>query len=313
VDHSIPLNYFLYSYGVAAKPTMFLGQIFATIVSLVCIIIAGLLLTAILRKRPAEDTERIIRGQGLRWIIIGTSISTAILFFMMVYALVVLDKSAMPDKSSALSITVTGYDWWWKVEYENPKGNFETANEIHIPVGVPVLVKLKSADVIHAFWVPQLAGKTEMIPGIANQQWIQADTPGIYHGKCTQFCGLQHAHMDFEVIAENQDDFNIWQEKQLANATTFTNEMAQGQQIFMDKCSGCHAVRGTDAIGGHAPDLTHLQSRRLIAAGLMPNNQSNLMDWIKHAQELKPGSLMPNINLTPEQEDVLSAYLNSLK
>lgn len=302
-----PLNYFFDAHGPAARPTLLLNWAFSAISLAVCAIIAFLLLAAILHRRPEGDTEITRRGEGVRFIAIGTGITICALLAMTIYMLVTLDNVARPPREPALTIKVTGYDWWWKAEY----GGFETANELHIPVGVPVLIELESADVIHAFWVPQLAGKTEMIPGMTNRQWLQADKPGIYRGQCTQFCGAQHAHMAFEVVAESPDDFQAWQEAQRKSAFPVT-DMA-GQRIFMDNCASCHAVRGTKATGGHAPDLTHLGSRRLLAAGLITNTPEHIMDWVRSAQQLKPGSRMPDFAFSPEEADALSAYLATLK
>jgi cytochrome c oxidase subunit 2 len=214
-------------------------------------------------------------------------------------------------------VTVTGYDWWWRIEYEHedPERAVTTANELHIPVGQPVLVKLKSADVIHAFWVPLLAGKTQMIPGLINQQWIQADSPGIYTGQCAQFCGAGHAHMNFEVVAESAEDFEKWRNIQRRAASSPSGGGAtidSGQKLFMDRCAGCHAIRGTDASGQHGPDLTHLNSRRRIAAGLLPNTPEDLMNWIVNAQQLKPGSRMPSMALSETEKLALSTYLSTL-
>ncbi|MFA5016893.1 MAG: c-type cytochrome, partial [Methylobacter sp.] len=220
---------------------------------------------------------------------------------------------ANPTHAPALTLTVTGYDWWWKVEYEDddPTRSFVTANEIHIPVGQPVLVKLKSADVIHAFWVPVLAGKTQMIPGLANQQWIQADVEGVYGGQCTQYCGVQHAHMGLEIVAQSEDEFRTWQDAQRGEAE-MTAGINAGKSLFLDRCAGCHAIRGTEAVGAHAPDLTHLNSRRLIAAGLLTNTPDHLAQWITHAQDLKPGARMPSMVLTATELNALSAFLSTL-
>jgi cytochrome c oxidase subunit 2 len=213
-----------------------------------------------------------------------------------------------------LTITVTAYDWWWKSDYgEGSPQGFSAANEIHVPVGEPVLVKLKSADVIHAFWVPVLAGKTQTIPGQVNQQWIQADKPGVYRGQCTQYCGAQHAHMAFEVVAQSPQDYANWYDAQARPAAPpATVDATRGQHVFMQRCAGCHAVRGTEAAGVQAPDLTHLRSRRLIAAGTMTNSPQNVMEWIAHAQEIKPRSLMPDIKLSPNDSRALAAYLATL-
>jgi len=311
-----PLNYFLHSYGPASMATMYLGWVFAALLIVLFIVIAVLLVWAIVRQRPAESPRSIGReDEGMSWIYIGTGLSTCILFALVIYALITLNAVAKPAHAPALTLTVTGYDWWWKVEYEDDDvtRRFVTANEIHIPVGQPVLVKLKSADVIHAFWVPVLAGKTQMIPGLTNQQWIEADSEGIYLGQCTQYCGVQHAHMGLEVVAQSEDEFRAWQDGQRETAiTVVTADVKAGQKIFLDQCAGCHAIRGTEAVGAHAPDLTHLNSRRLIAAGLLTNTPDHLLQWITHAQQLKPGARMPSMMLTAEEMDALSAFLSTL-
>lgn len=311
-----PLNYFLHSYGPASRPTLYLGWALAGLSVAVCLIIALLLTTALLRKRSAADPRAIGReGEGLRWIYIGTGISTCILFGLVIYSLMVLNAVAKPPQAPAITLTVTGYGWWWKIEYEHhdPAQRFITANEIHIPIGQPILVKLKSADVIHAFWIPTLAGKTQMIPGLTNQQWIQADEPGIYSGQCAQFCGAGHAHMGLEVVAESINDFKRWQDAQRqAVPPSAMADTEPGQKLFMERCAGCHTIRGTDATGMHGPDLTHLKSRRRLAAGLLTNTPEHLMDWITNAQQLKPESRMPSMMLSETESSALAAFLSTL-
>jgi cytochrome c oxidase subunit 2 len=314
ISTAAPLGYFLHSAGPATAPTMVLGWIFGGICVAVCVLVAILLVIAIARRRPAAtDIEDIGHGgNGLRWVYIGTGISTGILFAMGIYALITLNNAASPPQPPGLTITVTGYQWWWEAVYDgdDPARRFATANEIHIPTGVPVLLKLKSADVIHAFWVPLLAGKTQMIPGLVNQQWLQADNPGIYRGQCTQYCGVQHAHMAMEIVAQSPADFKTWAEAERQPAVPKTGT---GERLFMNQCAACHTVRGTDAAGTHGPDLTHLQSRDSLAAGLMSNTSDHLANWISHAQELKPGARMPDFNLPSQQKTALMAYLSSLK
>jgi cytochrome c oxidase subunit 2 len=315
-NKAAPLNYFLHSYGPASTPTLFLGWVFASLMLAVFVIIVLLLVKAIFHQRPAMDSRASDReNEGMRWVIIGTGISTFILFALAIYTLITLNTVAKPARAPTLTLTVTGYDWWWKVEYEDadPSRRFATANEIHIPVGQPVLVKLKSADVIHAFWVPMLAGKTQMIPGLTNQQWIQADTEGVYSGQCTQYCGVQHAHMALEVVAQSEDEFRAWQDAQRQSAATVSaGDINAGKHLFLDRCAGCHTIRGTEAVGAHAPDLTHLNSRRRIAAGLLTNTPDHLVQWITHAQELKPGARMPGMVLTATEITALSAFLSIL-
>ena len=311
-----PLNYFLHSSGPASMPTMHLGWVFVALLLAILVTIALLLVVAILHKRSAKDPDPMGReDKGIFWIYIGTGISTCILFALAIYSLITLNTISKPTHAPALTLTVTGYDWWWKVEYEyeDPTRNFFTANEIHIPVGQPVLVKLKSADVIHAFWVPMLAGKTQMIPGLINQQWIEADTEGVYRGQCTQYCGVQHAHMGLEVVAQSETEFLKWEDNQRRSIETVSAiDINNGMKLFLDRCAGCHTIRGTEAVGAHAPDLTHLNSRHLIAAGLLTNTPEHLVQWITHAQELKPGARMPSMELTVTEISALSAFLSTL-
>ncbi|MDD5579353.1 MAG: c-type cytochrome [Methylobacter sp.] len=311
-----PLNYFLHSYGPSSGPAMILGWVMATVCVAVCIIIGVLLVAAMARKRqPADFRDIGHEEEGLAWVYIGTGLSTCVLFALAIYAMITLNAMAKPATAPGLTLAVTGYDWWWKVVYEDedPDRRFVTANEIHIPVGVPVLIKLDSADVIHAFWVPLLAGKTQMIPGLVNRQWLQADVAGVYRGQCTQYCGVQHAHMALEVIAQESADFKNWQEAQRQKAILpSAAPAADGLKEFMEHCSGCHAIQGTEATGDHGPDLTHLNSRRLLAAGLLTNNPRQVIEWITHAQDIKPGSRMPSIALSSSERADLSAFLATL-
>jgi cytochrome c oxidase subunit 2 len=313
-----PLEYLVHAAGPASEPTQQLEWALIALVSAVVIIIAVLLVGAIARRRPGARSDRVgAESVGVRWIYVGTGISTVALFAALVYTMVTLESVASPHREPGLTIDVTAYDWWWKVEYpdpDNPSQSFATANEIHIPVGVPVQVKLRSADVIHAFWVPQLAGKTETIPGQINEQWIEADAPGIYRGQCSQFCGAQHAHMAFEVVAEPAAQFDAWLRSQAHGAAAPTAPDAiAGKRIFNDRCAGCHSVRGGGAAGMQGPDLTHLASRRLIAAGQLTNTPENRLDWIEHAQQLKRDSLMPSMPLSASDATALSAYLATLQ
>jgi cytochrome c oxidase subunit 2 len=313
-----PLDYFLHAAGPATAPTRLLGWALTAISVLVAFVVAALLLGALLRRRPPAAADSVHADEGgMRFVWIGTALSSIALFAMLAYVLVTLDSVAAPAQQPRLTITVTAYDWWWKVDYDNPDApthHLTTANEIRIPAGEPVAVELRSADVIHAFWVPQLAGKTQAIPGVVNQQWIQADHPGVYRGQCSQFCGAQHAHMAFEVIAQTRSEFDTWYVAQIQPTTQMlANDSARaGQQLFIERCAGCHAIRGTNAAGAQAPDLTHLNSRRLIAAGTLVNNEANQLDWIRHAQQIKPDSLMPSIALSADDARELSAYLRTL-
>ena len=316
-----PLNYFLHAGGPATLPTLHLGWTLTVIAVTVTIIVAGLLVMAIVRRRPLEEPGSLHGDSGgMHWIYIGTGVSSLALLAMLVYILITLESVASPATQAQLTLTVTAYDWWWKIDYADdpdPSRNFSTANEVHIPVGEPVKVLLRSADVVHAFWVPQLAGKTQTIPGQINEQWIQADRAGIYRGQCSQFCGAQHAHMALEVVAQSSADFNAWRDAQGRIASVpagqpASADLTNGQHLFGERCAGCHTIRGTRADGLQAPDLTHLGSRRTIAAGTLTNTPDHLLDWIEHAQQIKPESLMPDIALTTAEAAALSAYLATL-
>lgn len=283
----------------------------------VIVIIVILLLGALMRRRAKADLRVLGKeGGGTTFVYISVGLSTAVLLVMLSYTLVTLQAVSQPSPTPTLVITVTAYEWWWKVDYDNaanPSRHIVTANEIHIPTGVPVKIDLRSADVIHSFWVPRLAGKTQAIPGQTNTQWIQANVPGVYRGQCSTFCGAQHAHMAFVVIAQSRSDFDAWRNTQVRPADAPVDSQARtGQKLFMERCAGCHTIRGTDAAGVFAPDLTHLGSRRRIAAGTLTNTPAHLLEWIEHAQQIKPDSLMPNIALNTQDAAALSAYLATL-
>jgi cytochrome c oxidase subunit 2 len=212
--------------------------------------------------------------------------------------------------ASAQHVTVVGHQWWWEARY--PDYGFVTANEIHIPAkSAPVMLKLESSDVIHSFWAPQLSGKTDLIPGLANTMWIDARQPGIYLGNCAEYCGTQHANMLIRVFAEPTEDFNRWVARQKPGAAVGDSP---GRQKFESlACVSCHSVRGTAAHGVMGPDLTHLMSRTTIAAGMIVNNVNNLRQWILDPQAMKPGCLMPSMKLTDEEAGEILSYLQTLK
>ncbi len=220
-----------------------------------------------------------------------------------------------PATRPQLTLEVTAHQWWWEVRYRDPVAGrvFTTANEIHIPTGQPVRVILSSPDVIHSFWVPKLAGKMDVIPGVTNVTWIQAAQPGRYRGQCAEFCGLQHARMAFFVTAESPAAFAAWRQGQLAAPVAVTDPAAvQGSTVFAARCASCHTIAGTPAGGLVGPDLSHLASRETLAAGTIPNDPEHLEAWIADPAAIKPGVLMPKVPLTIAQRSQLVAYLRSL-
>jgi cytochrome c oxidase subunit 2 len=217
-----------------------------------------------------------------------------------------------------LTIKVGGKQWWWDVEYaaSASQPSLKTANEIHIPVGKNVRVELRGDDVIHSFWVPNLAGKLDLIPGRLNVLTLRAERPGVYRGQCAEFCGLQHAHMAFLVVAHEDEGFQNWSRAQAAAESVEASNplIDKGRQAFLGKqCAACHAVRGTSAKGTSGPDLTHVGSRQFIAAGLLPTTLGSLAAWIADPQTLKPGNNMPMVPLAPEELRAVAAYMASLK
>jgi cytochrome c oxidase subunit 2 len=218
----------------------------------------------------------------------------------------------------ALRIELTGHNWWWEARYDDPRSHrqFTTANELHVPVGRAVIITLRSDDVIHSLWVPNLHGKLDLIPGRGTEIRVRADVAGLYRGQCTEFCGLQHAMMALLVLADQPADYAAWAARQAQPAASATDDAAvrRGRQVFMDgQCAGCHAIRGTPARGGIGPDLTHLADRRTIAAGMLPNRRGQLAGWIVDAPALKPGALMPAMQLAPDDLQALLGYMESLR
>ncbi|MFL6354765.1 MAG: cytochrome c oxidase subunit II [Bryobacteraceae bacterium] len=267
-----------------------------------------------LRHLPSEETER-----KLTRVVAGATIATVVILFVLLVLSVSTGKaiSELGNKQNGMVIEVTGNQWWWKVRYlhNQPGLVLDTANEIHIPVGRPVMIRGTSNDVIHSFWVPNLHGKRDLIPSRITTEWIQANSPGVYRGQCAEFCGLQHAHMALWVVAEPKDKFDAWMQQQLQPAVSATDPIEQrGQQVFMNHaCVFCHTIRGTTAAGQVAPDLTHFGSRRSIAAGTLPNTKGNLGGWITDPQSIKPGNHMATIAVNSEDLQPLLEYIESLK
>ena len=247
------------------------------------------------RKREKLSSRVLIIGGGIAFPVV-------VLSALLVYSLVrmsTLEAAGEP----ALRIEVTGEQWWWRVRY----AEFETANEIRIPVGQPVELELKSADVIHSFWVPALAGKLDMIPGRTNRLRVQADRPGEFRGQCAEYCGGPHAFMALFVVALPPAEYEQWTQQQ----KKAVEEPAPA--LFVSHCGACHTVRGTPAAGVRGPDLTHVGSRRTIGAALLPMNRGALAGWIASSQHLKPGNLMPSFGMLPGEElNALAAYLEGL-
>jgi len=293
------------------------GVTWLSIVVVVFIALAVLLGVIIRGRRGREPaTTPIGRSRtGVWWIYIGVGVSTVVLIVYAGWTVATMAGISEPPAKPGLTIDVTAHQWWWEFHYENPDSSkiFTTANEIHIPVGVPVRFNIRSADVIHSFWVPALGGKTDAIPGRTNKTWLEAGKPGIYRGQCSEYCGVEHAQMGLRVIADTPADYTAWVNDQLADAPEPTTDLTRiGQQRFQRHCAACHTIRGTPAGGAVGPDLTHLMSRTTIAAGILTNTPANLGGWIANPQSIKPGSMMPNVELTGPELQAIETYLRTL-
>jgi cytochrome c oxidase subunit 2 len=315
-----PLNY-LIGHGDKAYPVVALTWgvliISACVIAIIALLVAG----AIWRRPglPAQGpgTRLGVNGPegGTSWIWVGVGLSSFVLVFAIVWTMQVLAQVTSPPTRASLTIEVTGHQWWWQVRYldRDPARIFTTANEIHIPTGTPVKFRLIGADVIHSFWVPALSGKTDTIPGQTNETWMEAKRPGAYRGQCTEYCGVEHAHMGLIVFAQPPARFRAWWDHQLQSPAPITDgQVAAGQMNFNMHCGSCHAVRGTDAAGILGPDLSHLMTRTTIAAVTLPNTPANLVRWISDPQGLKPGALMQKPELSAHELADILAYLKTL-
>jgi cytochrome c oxidase subunit 2 len=279
----------------------------------VFVVVCAMLVMAAMRARRSDDElDRSEVRWGERFIIVaGVAIPALILTGVFLFTLREMRNLARADDGAELEIEVIGRDWWWEVRYPN---GAVTANEIHIPVGEPVRLKLTSADVIHSFWVPELQAKTDMIPGVTHETWLHADEPGRYRGQCAEFCGLQHTKMAFYVVAEAPTDFEAWVEHEAEPAGGGIGIQGEdpGQEIFLnDSCVGCHTIRGTEATGTDGPDLTHLMTRDIIG-GFFPNDRKHLQSFVADPHSLKRGVFMPPSDFTPAEFKALMDYLVTL-
>lgn len=261
-------------------------------------------------SRPGERT--LIRG-----VVTATAVTIAILFGLLFASVRTGRAIATPPPSQVIEIEITGRQWWWEVTYLHPEPSLRvtTANELHLPVGRPVVFRLKSADVIHSFWIPNLHGKTDLVPGRENTTWLRVDAPGVYRGQCAEFCGLQHAHMALVAVAESPEAYGEWIEGQRRPAAVpVTAEQRLGLDVVeRTACALCHTIRGTRAAARVGPDLTHLASRRTLAAGRIPNTRGHLAAWIADPQRLKPGSHMPQTGLGSDELRAVVSYLETLE
>ena len=310
---------YMHTVGPAADPVTSLGWGLTWVCCSVIVVIAVLLLTATLRARAPRGMLSGIpiarRSGGLPWIYIGTGLSTIVLLGLVVWTMFTLAAIARPPRPPEFTIEIRAHQWWWEARYLDDQTSsraFVTANELHVPVGSAVQLRLIGDDVIHSFWIPALAGKTDVIPGQTNLAWIQANIEGTYRGQCTEYCGAQHAHMAEFVIAQSAAAFHAWWAQQLAAASSPSSN-PEGESVFLSRCAACHTVRGTGAGGILGPDLTHVMSRHTLGAGSVPNDPTWLRAWINDAQSVKPGCRMPTLNLPRQELASVTAYVQTLQ
>ncbi|MCA9973929.1 MAG: cytochrome c oxidase subunit II [Anaerolineales bacterium] len=300
--------------GPAARQINDLWWILFALGAATFVLVVGILLVALFRQRSPELTLR-HSGRSGRFLVWGGGVFYPLIILAVTYGFTfhTLRQLAVPEEAGQPVVEVIGHQWWWEVRY--PEQEVITANEIYTPTGETVLLRLSSADVIHSFWVPQLHGKMDLIPGRTNTWQLQADEPGAYWGLCAEFCGTQHAKMLFLVVAVPPAEYERWLAARRAPAPSPTDPVAQdGLAVFLETgCGECHAIRGTEAVGDLGPDLTHIASRLTLGAGAVRNNRGNLAGWIADPHGIKPGNLMPTTEITGPELQALLAYMETLE
>jgi cytochrome c oxidase subunit 2 len=284
------------------------------------LVVAGLLTYTLFRfrHRPGDEGREPPQVYGSNQIELAWTVIPIVIVFVLFLATArtIYDVQGAIRPAGALDVTVIGHQWWWEIRY--PKLGIVTANELHVPVSEPsqrrpTFLKLGSADVVHSFWVPQLAGKTDVVPNRENQMWIEPNQAGTYVGNCAEYCGTQHAHMMLRVIVHTNEEFEKWVAEQKQTPPD-DPQARSGRAVFLaTSCVNCHAIQGTAANGSFGPDLTHLMSRQTLGASAIANTQENLKAWVRDPQRLKPGALMPDMQLTDNELNQVVAYLLTLK
>jgi cytochrome c oxidase subunit II len=293
--------------------------------AMVFIVVAGLIVYSIYRyrARPADADREPPQVYGSTQVEAAWTVIPLVLVVILLLATarVITDVQGAPIPPTALPVTVIGHQWWWEVRY--PSLGIVTANEVHVPVSDsahrrPTFITLQSADVAHSFWIPRLAGKTDLIPGRTNRMWVEPFETGTFLGQCAEYCGTEHAYMLLRVVVDSPQTFQRWADAEHQPVTSdvamLDSTARAGQRVFLGTaCISCHTVNGTVATGRYGPDLTHLMSRTTIAAGAAPNTRERLRAWIKNPDAVKPGALMPAMQLDDARLDQLVSYLTTLQ
>lgn len=296
---------------------------FSGVAGLGFVVVEAILLYTIIRfrhKNGAQLTKSTLPRQieGNRLLeVVWTVIPAVLLLIIFVFTVSTLwaikvRPSQIPPDTHVVNINVIGHQWWWEFRY--PDLDITTAQELHVPVDSLVFITVDSADVIHSFWVPQMGGKIDVIPGHLNQTWFQPTHIGRYVGECSEYCGTEHAHMRLDLVVESPDEYATWVRQQQAPIPNLTGEAAEGEKVFMNgMCGACHTINGTDAEGILGPNLTHLGSRQDIGGAVLTNTPENLSRWLENPDSVKPGVKMPKPDLSDKERSLLVAFLESLK
>ena len=305
--------------GPQAQRLADLFWIFFWVSAVVYVVVIAFLIAAMMRGRrnAAADPE----DRHPQKVAVGTAVALTALILIGLLTMSAATGGKVGtfgQGRNPMEIDVTGHEWWWEVKYPDanvPSHTIVDANEIHIPTGTPVLLRLDTRDVIHSLWIPNLHGKRDLIPGRVNKIWIQADKAGIYRGQCAEFCGMQHANMVLTVFAQSPVQFEFWKSSaSMGGAKPATAQQEKGRQLFLSlPCANCHNILGEEAYGTLGPDLTHIASRRTLAAGTLMNTPGNMAGWISNSQAIKPGNQMPPNVMSADELQALLAYLENLK
>ena len=300
--------------GAPADAIRTISLLVLGITAVIFLIVGGLLAYCIVRyrRRPDDDGREPPQVYGSNPVELAWTLVPVLIIFVLITTTVrtTFEIQAAAPPADAVHVRVIGHQWWWEFQY--PDLGVVTANELHVPARVATYLTLESADVAHSFWIPRLAGKTDVIPNRRNVMWLTPWEPGTYLGQCAEYCGTQHAHMLLRVVAHAPDEFQRWVASQRQPATT-DPRVAAGRRLFeATACVSCHTVQGTDASGTFGPDLTHLMSRETLGAGVAPNGPATLKAWVADPSVLKPGVLMPAMKLSAPELDQMVAYLTTL-
>ncbi len=318
-DGASPVTNIFKPDGAPARAIVDYTMLVLAVCAVIFVIVVGLLVYTVVRFRHRRGDEGHEPPQiyGSNQIELAWTVIPILIVFVLglVTARSIAEIQNAVPPPTALHVTVVGHQWWWEIRY--PDQGFVTANELHVPVSDtahrnPTFLKLESADVAHSFWVPQLAGKMDVIPNRDNSMWIEPTTPGTYLGNCAEYCGTQHARMLIRVIVHPHGEFENWVASQQSNAANETQVKAGRDIFFATSCVNCHTINGTEAKGKFGPDLTHLMRRETLGSGAAPNTPEKLHAWVRNPQNLKQGCYMPDMQLTDEQMDELVRYLLTL-